>query len=516
MPLPLFRLLLIECDVFFFSEEKGIHVNEAMPPIGLMYLSSFLKKHLAGEARVEVGLIDMAVERLTRESLSAQPTPQLIGLRALTKNKELFHQTAALCREIFPEVPIIGGGPYVTADYDAALLDPHLECGVSGEGEYPLLEMARRLLAGDRAGLLTVNGVVRRDGVSGEILQNPPQQKPDLNAEPMPDYSLIDMDRFAQVICNAKVKRRQGVITASRGCPFQCIYCHNIFGRKIRARTPENVLDEISYLYHEHQVRDFFFVDDVFNISAKRTIGLCNLIQQSGLKIHMYFQNGFRGDLCTREVVDACVEAGMILVNFAVESSSPRLQALMKKNLDVDKLAEMIHYTCTHDIIVGINSMIGFPSETLEEAEGTIRYLAQFKKVALPFFFIARYYPHTEMYAMAVADGFPQSMLDRHSEKVYHDVTLPTPTLSAGQLQGLFQKYLVEVFFNRERLENVQRILQRFFTPEDIRDFYSTLLNRRIVDVEREVLGRGFGPTSESGGAPPRSAHAEPHDRGEA
>ena len=187
--------------------------------------------------------------------------------------------------------------------------------------------------------------------------------------------------------------------------PYRCTYCHNIMGRKARLRSVENVFEEIQWLYHTYNIRDFFIVDDIFNIDYARSMAIFDRLIASKLDLSLYFPNGVRGDILDKPYIDRMVEAGTKYVSFAIESASPRLQRLMRKHVDLEGLKEIIHYTCEKDIMVNGFFMFGIPTETEEEAMSTLEYAEELDKLHFPFVFFARYYEGSEMYRQAIEHG---------------------------------------------------------------------------------------------------------------
>ena len=68
---------------------------------------------------------------------------------------------------------------------------------------------------------------------------------PDLDALPLPAWDLAPMAFYQRERSMAHVGQRAYLpLVTSRGCPYQCIYCHQIHGKRFRSRSPENVLAE--------------------------------------------------------------------------------------------------------------------------------------------------------------------------------------------------------------------------------------------------------------------------------
>ena len=89
----------------------------------------------------------------------------------------------------------------------------------------------------------SIKGITFRKG--NKIVRNNEKELiNDLNKIPFPSYGLLPMHKY-------RIGRlRYSAIITSRGCPFGCIFCSTsyMFGRKWRARSPENVVDELRLL----------------------------------------------------------------------------------------------------------------------------------------------------------------------------------------------------------------------------------------------------------------------------
>jgi radical SAM superfamily enzyme YgiQ (UPF0313 family) len=118
-------------------------------------------------------------------------------------------------------------------------------------------------------------------------------------------------------------------------------------------------------------------MDDIFNFRAERAKTIARGIVERGWKIKLTFPNGFRGDILDEELVDLLVKAGMYRCMVAVESAVPRIQKVMKKNLKIDKVQNIVDYIAKQGVMVHGAFMLGFPSETEEEMRATIDWAAK-------------------------------------------------------------------------------------------------------------------------------------------
>ncbi|MFZ5565345.1 MAG: B12-binding domain-containing radical SAM protein, partial [Thermodesulfobacteriota bacterium] len=165
-------------------------------------------------------------------------------------------------------------------------------------------------------------------------------------------------------------------------------------------RSPENFVAEISLLYHRYGVREFHIIDDIFNIDRPRMHDILRRIIDGGMKIKIAFPNGLRGDLLTHEDIDLLAAAGAYMITLAIETASPRMQKVIRKNLDIPKVMDNIAYAAGRGLIVKGYFMIGFPGETVEEMKQTID-LAVRSRLDLAHFFTVIPFEGTELAQMA-------------------------------------------------------------------------------------------------------------------
>jgi radical SAM superfamily enzyme YgiQ (UPF0313 family) len=116
-------------------------------------------------------------------------------------------------------------------------------------------------------------------------------------------------------------------------------------------------------------------MDDIFNLDRERLIDFCDRIINSRMKVTFAFPNGMRGDMLDREQLTKLRQAGTIFIAFAIETGSPRLQKLIKKNIRLDTIKKNIEIARSLGIHTHGFSMIGFPGETLEEMKMTVDFL---------------------------------------------------------------------------------------------------------------------------------------------
>jgi anaerobic magnesium-protoporphyrin IX monomethyl ester cyclase len=454
-----------------------------VPPLGLMYLASSSRAALPN---IEVRIVESSLscpddegfQRILREF-----QPDVVGLRSIAFFLEELQRIASLVR-MHSDATLIVGGPIVKA-YKRRLFDevPEVEIAVQGEGEQVFVE----LLSGASAS--TVAGVLYRKG--DEVVENAERaESAKIDSLPIPAYDLIDIDCYQSQLSYAYNHRRQGVLLTSRGCVYGCTYCFSHW-KGIRLRSAANIFEEIAELYDRHGIRDFYIVDDIFNVDVKRALDLFDRIEAAGFKLRMYFVNGLRADITSEKFVDRAMDAGAVWFTYAVESATEEIQRLVRKNLNLEKARRIIAYTQRQNVAVNISTMYGFPTETREMAQRTLDWLGELPKPSLlPYHFCLRFFPGCEINRQAVEAGWDTERLELTSRFSYNDMAMGTPTLSKHEMNEIQIEYHRRFgLSNAAAVDAAVRTLQSIgYDDTEIIHMYSVLKRKMIRDVSELTL----------------------------
>ncbi len=368
------------------------------PPLGLMYLAAYVRERVKG---VNLKILDTRVSKdgyreiLLRELKDFEPT--IVGISAVTMEAKSMHEIAGMVKGVLPESKVVVGGPHPTSFLRRTLEDRNIDYVVRGEGEETFAELVEVIKEG--GDVRSVKGIAYRE--NGDIAEREPRGYiEDLDTLPFPAWDMINIDDYARFwSMSPRGKRRYMVVYTSRSCPYRCIYCHNIFGKGFRARSPENVLAEIDILYNKYGIKELEVVDDIFNFDSKRVERICDLIIERGYDLRIAFPNGLRSDRLDKPLLEKMRRAGTKFISFAVESASQRIQRLIKKNLKLDKVKEAIDYSVRLGIFSNGFFMLGFPTETEEEVRETIKFAVE-SNLHSAYFFIVTPHEGTELFEM--------------------------------------------------------------------------------------------------------------------
>lgn len=348
----------------------GSHLRSV--PLGILYIISsgrhagydisFLDGSLCGTMR------EFHLRLLSREF-------DCVGLSAMTHNFPLAAETAALLRKERPDAKIIIGGAHAsTVPEEAAHACPGAYV-MAGEGEDAFLALLAAFEG--RGRLEDVPGLyLARE--SGELFRGAaPKAIADLDSLPLPAYDLVDFSRYARGAHGLYYRRKPiAPVVTSRGCPFHCSFCAKsaLTGDTWRARSAENVLDELEILHRKYGVREIHFEDDNMALDRNRLVAICRGILDRGIDITWKCPHGIYAAHLEPEEFALMRRSGCYSLSFGVESGSDEILARAGKAADTARIRRGIESAHAAGIECVGFFIFGLEGETPETIRRTIDF----------------------------------------------------------------------------------------------------------------------------------------------
>ena len=422
------RILLVQPPI---PPEVELYSTAEMvaPSMGLAYLAAVLEQH-----GYKVEILDAPAFQLTYEKIPTEVErrkPDIVGVTATTAVAPSALKTAQMVKDAVPEALVVMGGPHITfLPEETMKAEPSIQIGVIGEGEYTLLDLVKTWEK--NGNLKEVKGVIYRENGSLKYAEPRPLIE-NLDELPFPARHLLPMERY-KVFGKHEIL---GLIFTSRGCPFNCTFCSSslIFGKKFRARSPKNVVDEVEEFVEQYKSNHIEFVDDLFIFDKKRVKEICRELKERGLDV--LWVCSARVDTVDGEIFKVIRDAGCIMVYLGVESGVQRVLNLMRKGIKVEQSVRAVKLAKEAGLQVVASFVLGIPGETWEEAMETIRFA---KKLDPDFvqFSLATPFPGTELYRVAKEEGL--LLTEDWTKYTVLKPVMQTEELSEERLRKLIKK----------------------------------------------------------------------------
>jgi radical SAM superfamily enzyme YgiQ (UPF0313 family) len=353
------------------QERYGADIGEIggkQAPLGLMYLSSFLKRH-----HHNVILIDAVAEGLSDNEILRRIKlhgTSLLGISSTTLALRNSQILAKKVKDATSIIVVLGGAHISSSPGDFPQL-PCFDFAICGEGEISLNALAEKLNNGkDDFG--KIGGLLWRR--KGENIVNPRSQAiSSLDELPFPDRdSLSRIDLYRPPI---SCYLREPVVSmmTSRGCPYQCIFCDKaVFGSQIRFFSADYVISEMKEIIVKYGAREIAFVDDTLPCNRTRFVEILEKILEEKLRIPWTCMAN-ANDL-DEELVKLMRRAGCWQIAIGIESGNDEILRLIRKKSDISRIAKIAK--SAHDVGIYVKGffMLGHPGESLKTIEETRKF----------------------------------------------------------------------------------------------------------------------------------------------
>lgn len=424
---------------FMIRLEPGQKIPGYMPfPFFMAYAAALLEKN-----GFEVMVIDALAEGLDDAEFTKRVSvfhPDFTVIE--TSTPSINNDIAWLNRlkEAVPDSSFAFAGPHAST-FSVELLEKHsnLDFVLHGEYEYIALEIARAMSS--KKNYAGVPGISYRE--NGAAKKNPSMAlHMNLDEMPWPARRFLPMKNYNDTFAGLPSPNVQ--IWASRGCPFQCIFCNwpqSMYGgHSYRVRDFNDVISEIEWLIKEYGFKAFYFDDDTFNIGKERIISLSKEIAKRGLKIPWAVMA--RADTTDLEVLQAMKDAGLYAIKFGVESGDQAILDASGKKLDLKAVLESTAQAKALGIKVHLTFTFGLPGETEESIKKTIAFAKKVDPDSVQFSIVTPY-PGTPYFEQLKAKNLITTFdWDRYDGA--NSAVIRTEALSEKDLVRWFDKAIRE------------------------------------------------------------------------
>ncbi len=373
-------------------------------PLGILYVAAMLEQNGYEVTVIDPNFNDSA-QKVAKQVL--QSSPDYIGFTSTTP-QILFALDIARQVKRQADIPIFFGGVHTTILPQEVLKQPCVDFVVVGEGEYATLELCDALKK--KKQVKNIKGIGYKD--KGDLRFTAPREMiKDLDKLPFPARHLLPSRwYFAPPRIRGVWTKSTATVMASRGCPYRCIYCgsHLMFGRKVRFRSIENVIEELKELRERFRIDSVWFADDTFTINPAYVRQFCAELKKLGWKDFKWACQA-RVNTVSYDLLKEMKSAGCVQLDFGVESGSPRILKIMKKEITPEKVTEAFHMAKKAGLLRFASFMIGIPGETEDDLRLTEKLALKIKPDYADFLYTVPF-PGTELYDLAKDYGVFENM----------------------------------------------------------------------------------------------------------
>jgi radical SAM superfamily enzyme YgiQ (UPF0313 family) len=293
--------------------------------------------------------------------------PDLVGISVTFTSQAIPAFTlAAMLKAWRPDIHVtMGGGLFAYVGHKLARradVFDFVDSIVMLEGERPLARIAEAVASG--GGLEGIPNIIYRDA-AGQVQVNPEVEPLDIDSLPTPDFEGLPLERYLSPEFIVP-------LAITRGCYWgKCVFCtlHQVIGPGYRGRSLERTIEDIAALKQRWGSRYFYFpIEDLPPDMVKR---LPDALLEADLDIEWWCDAKLEPKVFTPATCEKLARAGCRRLAFGYESASQRVLDLMCKGSRADEGMDVIRRVHDAGISVTLYVMVGFPTETAEEAQQT-------------------------------------------------------------------------------------------------------------------------------------------------
>lgn len=369
--------------------ETGFKKTELPPEYGwinhgLCSLSASAKKE-----NHTVDLIDLrdlsGWDELKKKIFSAKP--DVIGITIMSVDLDPALKSAEIIKSVDKNIKIVVGGPHPSIMPQEIAASEFIDHIIVGEGEISFIKLLED---------------IKNKRPAPKIIKG---AQPDLDKIPFADRMLFR-------IKESPIERYLGTpfvtIIAGRGCTYNCSFCQpaerNIFGKNVRRRSVQNIIEELKFLRDKYNFQSFMFHDDCLTEDKDWISKFCSAYINNKFKRPFVCQS--RADIIVRnkDMVRLMKKAGLSMFLIGFESGNQRVLNFLRKGTTCEKNLLAAKICKKYGIRIWANYMLGIPTETNQEVMDTVRMIHKIKPYRpSPAFYTP--HPGSDLYDYCIKNG---------------------------------------------------------------------------------------------------------------
>ena len=279
-------------------------------------------------------------------------------------------------------------------------------------------------------------------GNNGKIIIKPKRTYLEIDNLPLPARHLFPIEKYFDIGerhgISKNEKFRSIALLTSRGCPFNCNFCsaYQMFGKKFRYRSAENVLEEIDDLMTTYDIDDVYFNDDQFLFDRKRVCSILDGIIERKYNLTLDAPNGISPWMLSEEIIRKMKQAGFWRIPLAIESGNQWvLDNLINKPVKLNKLPEMVRLIRKYELRVEAFMVVGNVStkgvETFSQIRDSFDLMRQLG-IRRPIVSFLTPHAGSKAFDVAKREGF---LNENYIDNYYNKPSLSTPIWSSKELE---------------------------------------------------------------------------------
>jgi len=404
-------------------------------PLFLSYSAAQLKA--AGMAASYIDSVIQDLDMAKTLEGAKREKPDVIFMETTTPSIEADYQSLTALKQA-TGATILVGGPHASYFHKEVLEEcPAVDAVIRHEFDTKIVNVVSNL-----GHLSQVRGITYRD--NGRIVDNGDgEYAEDLDKIPFPDREAIPWHWYVEAWYSRQPFMN---LMTSRGCPYQCAFClwpQIMDGHKQRFRSLDNVFAEIHHLLESYGLKELNIDDGTFTTNRQRVMEFCRRLREE--KINLIWTCNGRVDNLDDEMLEEMKKSGCKMIRLGVESGSQEVLDRIRKHLTLEQIEKGVRMVKKHGIQALGGFMFGFPYDSRESIEQTIRFAKKLSPDQVQFS-ICMGYPGTSLYEYAKESNLLLAQSFKEFDMTYGPV-MKTVDMERHELEHILARAYREFYF---------------------------------------------------------------------